>query len=75
MVEKRLNARQKRLLILEKQEEIKKEWNNKIQNIVDNLPKDLSTNNNSIMQKAVYKLPQLRKALNTIEQEKLIKNI
>lgn len=65
----RINARKKRELILKKQDEIKEKWDEKMQDILKDVPPLKLTE----LTKKAYK-PQLRKALYTIEQEKYLKS-
>ncbi len=65
----RINARQKRLLILEKQDKIKEKWDEKIKDILKDVP---PLTQNELTKKA-YK-PALRKALYTIKEEDYLKN-
>ena len=64
----RINARQKRLLILEKQDKIKEKWDEKIKDILKDVP---PLTQNELTKKA-YK-PALRKALYTIKEEDYLK--
>lgn len=66
---KRICAREKRELILKKQDIIKEKWDEKIQDILKEVPPIKL----SELTKKVYK-PQLKRALYTIEQEKYLKN-
>lgn len=66
---KRINARKKRIMILEKQEKIKEKWDEKIRDIIKDVP---PLTQNELTKKA-YK-PELRKALYKIKQEKHLKS-
>lgn len=66
---KRISAKEKRILILKEQDKIREKWDEKIQNILKDVP---PLTQNELTKKA-YK-PQLRKALYTIEQEKYLKS-
>lgn len=69
MAKKRISAKEKRELILKEQDKIKEKWDEKIQDILKDVPPLKQTE----LTKKVYK-PQLRKALYTIEQENYLKN-